>query len=37
MEKDHKDFVNEPVSDYEKDETDLLKSALKRTYEKGSI
>ena len=33
MEKEHKDFVNEPASDYEKDETDLLKSALKRTYE----
>lgn len=34
MEKEHKNVVNEPAaSDYEKGETDLLKSALKRSYE----
>ena len=33
MEKETQNFVNEPASDYEKAENDLLKSALKRSYE----
>lgn len=33
MEKEQKNVVNDPASDYEKAETDLLRSALKRSYE----
>lgn len=33
MKKELKNFINEPASDYEKGETDLLKAALKRSYE----
>ena len=33
MEKEQKSIVNEPNPDYENGETELLRSALKRSYE----
>ena len=33
MKKQEQNMVNEPSSDYEKAETDLLRDALKRSYE----
>ena len=33
MEKEQKSIVNEPIPDYENGETELLRSALKRSYE----